>query len=179
MNTTSRISRIVLALCEVGIGIILLVNPIGFTTGIITFLGILLLIGGIISIVQYFRAVPEVAALEQKLARGLLMAMIGLFCIFNSGWFITVFPLLSVIYGIVTLITGIVKIQWTVDMVRMKAEKWFWVGINAALTIVCAIIIICNPFSSAAVLWVFVAVTLIVEAVLDLIAAFFAKTSVE
>lgn len=179
MNTTSRIGRIILALCEVVIGIILLVNPVGFTTGIITFLGVLLLLLGIASIVQYFRTVPEAAALEQRLARGLLMSAIGLFCIFNSGWFIAAFPLLTAVYGIITLITGIVKVQWTVDMVRMKVKKWFLVGINAVLTIVCAGIILCNPFSSAAVLWVFVAVTLIVEAILDLIGAIFTKTAAE
>ena len=128
MNLTSKISRITLAVCEAVIGIVLLVNPVGFTTGIITFLSISLLICGTVSVIQYFRTVPEVAALEQKLTQGLLMAMIGLFCIFNSGWFITVFPLLTVVYGAVTLITGIVKVQWTVDMIRMKAEKWFWVG---------------------------------------------------
>jgi len=179
MHITSKAGRIILAVCEAAIGIVLLVDPIGFTTGIIMCLGMLLLLFGIVSAVQYFRAVPEVAALEQKLARGLLLAAVGLFCIFNSGWFITAFPLLSVVYGIVTLITGIVKIQWTVDMVRLKAKKWFWVGINAALTIVCAIVILCNPFSSAAVLWVFVAATLIAEAVLDLIAAVFAKKSAD
>lgn len=179
MNPSARFGRMILAICEAVVGVVLLVNPIGFTTGIITFLGVLLLLFGVISVVQYFRAPPETAALEQKLARGLVMALIGLFCMFNSGWFITAFPLLTVIYGSVTLLTGVVKIQWTVDMVRMKAKKWFWVGLDAALTIVCAVIILCNPFSSAAVLWMFVAVTLIAEAILDLIAAIFSKKAAE
>ena len=48
-------------------------------------------------------------------------------------------------------------------------------GLSAALTIVCAVIILYNPFSSTAVLWTFIAITLIVEAVVDVIATIFAK----
>ena len=170
-----RISNMILALCEIIVGVLLLVDPIGFTVGIVTFLGAVLLLGGIVSIIQYFRTAPEEAALGQRLALGLLEGMIGLFCILRSGWFVATFPLFTVIYGIITLVTGFIKIQWTVDMLRMKRSKWFWGAISAVLTLICAVIVLCNPFSTTAVLWTFVAVTLIVEAVIDLLAAIFTR----
>ncbi|MGN1002337.1 MAG: HdeD family acid-resistance protein [Oscillospiraceae bacterium] len=175
MKTSSKVSSIVLSLCEAIIGVLLLVNPVGFTSGIIIFLGIVLLILGITNIVQYFRAIPEAAAVKQSLARGIIEILAGLFCVFKSGWFIAAFPLLSLLYGIGILVAGVTKIQWTVDKIRLKQKKWVWTAISAVLTIVCAVIILCNPFSGTAILWIFIAVSLIVEAVLDLIAAIFIR----
>lgn len=130
MNTSSKISSIILSLCEAIIGILLLVNPVDFTTGIIIFLGIVLLIVGITSVVQYFRTEPEAAALKQGLTRGCIEILIGLFCIIKSGWFIATFPILTILYGIGVLIAGIAKVQWTVDKIRLKIKKWFWTAIG-------------------------------------------------
>ncbi|MGN1443044.1 MAG: HdeD family acid-resistance protein [Acutalibacteraceae bacterium] len=176
MKITFKISRIVMSLCEATVGILLLVNPVGFTTGIITFAGVVLTIMGIASIVQYFRLPPVKAAAEKGLMRGLIVAASGIFCIVKSDWFIAVFPLITVIYGVGTLIMGIVKIQWTADMLRLKAEKWYWAAISAALSLICAIIILCNPFSGTKALWIFIAVALIVEAAVDIIVTAFVKT---
>lgn len=175
MKTSSKVSSIILSVCEAIIGILLLINPVGFTTGIIIFLGIVLLIMGIANIVQYFRTAPEAAAGEQGLTLGCIKTLGGLFCILRSGWFIATFTILTILYGIGTLIAGIAKIQWTVDKIRLKMKKWFWTVIGATLTIVCAVIILCNPFSSTAALWMFIAITLIVEAVVDIVAAIFVK----
>ena len=175
----SKIGSVILSLCEIVVGILLLLNPAAFTKGIIIALGIILLLAGIVSIICYFKSEPEEAAIEQGLARGLVEVLAGLFCIFNSGWFIVTFPLLTVVYGIAVLLTGITKIQWMVDMLRMKMKKWGWMAFSAVLTIICAVIILCNPFSSTAVLWMFVAITLIVEAIVDLVAAIFSREKKE
>lgn len=178
MKPSSRISSILLSLCEAVIGVLLLVNPVGFTTGIIIFLGAVLIVLGLISVVQYFRTSPEIAAVRQGLTRGCLEILVGLFCILKNDWFITVFPILTILYGIGTLIAGIAKVQWTIDKIRLKMRRWFWTAISAVLTIACAVIILLNPFSSTAVLWIFIAVILIMEAVIDIIAAIFTKGEV-
>ncbi|MGN0131687.1 MAG: HdeD family acid-resistance protein [Lachnospiraceae bacterium] len=175
MKTSSKVGSIILSLCEAIVGILLLVNPIGFTTGIIIFLGIILLIVGLNNVVQYFKEIPEVAALKHDLTRGCIEILAGLFCVLKSGWFIATFPLLTILYGIGTLMTGITKIQWTVDKIRLKIKNWFWTALSAVLTIVFALIILCNPFSSTTALWMFIAIILIVEAVMDIIAAIFTK----
>ncbi len=173
MKSSSKISRIILSLCEVLVGILLLVNPVGFTTGIIVFLGIILLILGITNVVQYFREAPEMALVKQDFSRGLIKILAGLFCIAKSGWFLATFPLLTILYGIATLVLGIIKVQWTIDKIRLKMKKWFWTAISAALTIVCAAIILYNPFTSTTVLWMFVAVVLIIEAIIDILTVIF------
>ncbi len=168
---SGKTGKIILSICELVIGIILLINPVGFTAGIIVAVGAVLIVTGVISIFRYFRAEPAAAVVGQSLTRGLISIVVGGFCIINSRWFIVTFPLLTILYGVGTLITGIAKLQWTVDMIRLKMNRWFLMGIAALLTIICAVVILCNPFGSTAVLWTFVAITLIVEAVIDIIAA--------
>lgn len=56
-----------------------------------------------------------------------------------------------------------------VDMLRLKNKKWGFAGCNALISIICAIIILSSPFESIAILWIFAGVSLIIEAVLDIV----------
>lgn len=168
-----------MSLVEVIIGILLLVNPIGFTSGIIVAFGIILMIMGIHKTVKYFRTEPEEGAVSQILVKGLLLLLAGVFCTFNSHWFIATFPVLTLMYGVVILISGITKIQWTIDIIRMKRSKWAWMAISAAISLICGVAIITNPFSTTAVVWMFIGISLIVEAVFDMIGSIFGNREKE
>lgn len=160
-------------LLEILVGIVLLLNPVGFTSGIIIGGGFVLIAAGLASVIRYFRDVPEEAAKSQSLAKGLVALLAGVFCAVRSEWFVVTFPVITLVYGVVILLTGLVKIQWVVDMIRMKKGKWTFAGISALLSIVCGAVIISSPFSSTAVLWMFTGISLIVEAIFDVIALVF------
>lgn len=165
----NKLNGIILCLFEIVVGILLLIDPVGFTTGIITGAGIVLMVVGIISTVKYFMTNADEAAKGQYLMKGLISLLAGIFCTFKSHWFIVTFPALTIIYGVVVLITGICKIQITVDMLRKKNKKWFLAIISAVISIACGAVILGSPFTSTAVLWMFTGITLIVESVIDLI----------
>lgn len=175
MNRNEIINNIIMALCELGIGILLLVDPVGFAVWIFILLGIVLLIMGCMEAVAYFCSEPMIVLKRHNLAVGLVEISAGLFCIFQYNWFIATFPLLTILYGIMILFTGFVKIQWTVDMIRLNEKKWYFVAVSAVLSLVFAWVILANPFTSTAVLWTFVAVSLIVEAVADVVGLIFRK----
>ncbi len=175
MKRTSKLGSIILAICEVIVGILLLIDPVSFTKTILSVLGVILIIAGVVCVVQYFRASPLRAAAGKGLARGCMVAALGAFCVANSGWFLAAFPVLTVIYGVGTLISGFVKLQWAVDMLRLKIKKWGLTAIGAVLTIACALVILGNPFRTTAILWMFAGAALILEAVVDLVATILAK----
>lgn len=164
-----HIKGIVLCLFELIVGILLLINPVGFTSWIIKVTGIVLIVIGLIEIIKYCRTNVQQASMEQTLVKGLLFILTGGFCVFKTEWFIITFPVLTIIYGVIILMIGIGKVQLTVDMLRQKNNKWFWPAINAVVSIICAIIILNTPFTSTAVLWIFTGVSLIVEGVLDIV----------
>ena len=120
-----NVSGIVLCLFEALVGILLLINPMGFTSAIITAGGIVILVIGIINIINYFKTPVSQSVLSQSLTKGLIALLAGLFCIFRGDWFIATFPVLTMVYGVVVLIAGLGKIQVAADMFRMKHKKWF------------------------------------------------------
>ncbi len=163
---------VMLCLFEVLVGILLLINPVGFTSGIIITAGIVLMVIGLISIIKYFRMDAKEAAIGQLLTKGLISLLGGAFCALRSQWFIVTFPVLTIVYGAAILVAGLGKVQLTVDMLRQKHKKWFLAAISAVISIVSAVVILGSPFTSTVVLWMFTGITLIIEAILDVVALF-------
>ena len=87
--------------------------------------------------------------------------------------------MLTTLYGIIILVSGVTKVQWTADMLRLKAGHWGWMAVSAVITLLCAVIILANPFSTTAALWMFIGITMIVQAVIDIIAAVLKKENAE
>lgn len=160
---------IITGLVELLIGILLLVNPIGFTSGIIIVVGVALCAIGVKSVITYFRKDAAQAAISQELSKGLIFLAVGLFCTLKSEWFIVTFPILTLLYGVVMLLAGLRKIQFMVDLIRFKSKYWFLAAISAAVTLLCAVIILLDPFGVTEALWIFTAITLIVEAIFDFV----------
>lgn len=159
----------IVCLFEIIVGILLLVNPIGFTSGIIVAAGILLCLLGLRSVIKYFRTNINEAVKSQLLFKGAVFLITGLFCAVKSDWFVATFPLLTVLYGIIILLAALIKLQNTVNMIRLKKKKWYISAVGAVASAVCSVIIMFNPFSSTAVLWLFTGITLIAEAFVDVI----------
>ncbi|MGN1085170.1 MAG: HdeD family acid-resistance protein [Lachnospiraceae bacterium] len=167
-----NMSGILMCLFEILVGVLLFISPVGFATGIIVGFGVILLVIGIVSIVRYFRTDAVEAAIGQRLLIGLVALLGGLFCILKSYWVVATFPLLTILYGIAILLAGLGKIQWTINMLRLKRKKWFLPAISAVISLLCAAVILMNPFSTTTLLWMFTGVSLIVEAVFDMISLF-------
>ncbi len=167
-----HVNSIILCLFEILVGILLLINPEKFTIAIVTVFGIVLIAIGLICVIGYFRTGAVQAAASQSLFKGLLALVAGTFCAVRADWFIVAFPVLAILYGVAVLVAGLVKIQWTVDLIRLKLGKWGLPAVSAVISLLCSVIILKNPFTAAVALWIFTGVSLIVEAVLDIVALF-------
>lgn len=160
---------ILLCMTEAAVGVLLLIHPVSFTATIIMVAGAALIVDGVLNVIRYFKSNPEDAAISGFLIRGLLSLSAGAFCALNPQWFMVTFPVIAVLYGIAVLIAGFGKVQLTVDLFRLKNARWWWSAISAAIAIICAGIIICNPFSSTVAIWWFTGISLIIQAVFDLL----------
>lgn len=163
-----NLNAIIICCFELAIGILLLIEPVKFTSGIIIAAGVMLCVLGVIQCIKYFRTDARKAAIGQFLTKGLTALLIGVFFIFYSEWFLTTFPALTILYGVVILLSGLEKIQLCVDMLRFKKTKWYFAGISAIVSFLCALIILKSPFETTEVLWIFTGVSLILEGVFDM-----------
>ena len=176
MTKSNRtIMNLIICISEILIGVLLLIDPVGFTSAVLMILGIALMILGAWKTVSYFRTSPEAAAQNGGLVVGIVCVLLGAFCVFRWEWFLVTFPVLTIVYGVITLINGINKVQWAVDLLRLKQRFWFVSLIGAALTLVFGILILTNPFTTTAILWTFIAVTLIAEAAMDIVTFILAR----
>ncbi len=62
---------------------------------------------------------------------------------------------------------GIVHVQWTVDMLRMKTGRWYFSGIGALPSLAFGVAIMPNLFVWTDFLWILAAISMIVNAVFD------------
>ena len=113
--------------------------------------------------------------MQQKLAIGVGAILLGLFCVFRSGWFMVTFPVLSVLYGLFILGSGIGKVQWAVDLFRLGRKFWYLAGINAVICLACAAAILSNPMAAAAFMWILTAIALLIAGVMDLCTVVFGQ----
>lgn len=167
----NSLGKLIVCAVEAAVGVVLLINPDGFTKLILIAVGILLCVLGALSAINYFRMAPEEAALSQELVRGLVGLAAGVFLIYKADWIIHHLMPITVIYGVAALFVGIVKLQWTVDMARLHSGMWQSSAVASALSIILAVVILANPFSVRRTLWTFAGIVLIVTAVSTLFSA--------
>ena len=79
-SSNQTINGVVFFLLEILIGILLLINPIGFTSSIIITTGAVLAVVGIINVIKYFRSDVIEGAAGQLLTKGLLSIAGGTVC---------------------------------------------------------------------------------------------------
>lgn len=79
---------------------------------------------------------------------------------------------LPIILGVIVFIDSIVKIQYAVDLNRMKYEKWYIILILALAMTGLSLLILKYPFSSLMTVVMFTGIGLIVNAIVNLYAIF-------
>lgn len=164
-----KVQSIILCAAELMVGMLLLIKPVGFTTGIIICCGIALMVKGLFDVVSYFRTPAQAAAQQRKLSRGLVALLVGGFCALQYQWLMATVPFLGVLYAVALLMLGIEKVQTAFDQRRLGHSMWYVVAISAAVAMLCAVIIFLNPFPTTMALWLFTGISLIVEAVADIV----------
>ena len=163
---------IITALFLIVVGILLLINPVAFAMGLVKLAGVFLVVLGALRIVRYFRTDPETAARGQDFFIGLIAILGGLFCIFFTGWFLSAFTTLAVIYGLLQLLLGFSKVQRTVDFLRMDLSLWYLPAASALIYLVFGFIIVLNPEMTLINVWVFTGVTMILEGIITAVCLF-------
>lgn len=169
-NMRERIRKIsvtlMLALGELVLGILLLVNPMGLASVVIILAGVLMIALGGYHLVRYIRLPREKAAETWNLATGTGLITVGITAIANQHWLVQMFGTLAAVYGIMTTVISFMKLQIAVDALRWKRPYWYLMAISFAVTAILAALLFIQPFAESTV-WIFAGIVLLVLAVLD------------
>ena len=165
-NIKKYLTGILLCLFELIVGILVLLDPMGFTAIIIVAAGVGLIVLGLVSVVKYGRAEPQAAAQGQYLLKGLLALTAGFFCTFQSQWFLD-HSAFTLLLGLAIFAAGLAKVQISIDMSRAGKQRWYLGLIGAAVSIICAVVVLKYPFAGNDTRAIFTGVSLIAEFVVD------------
>ncbi len=144
-------------------GLLLIVFPQTSVNIICYIVGIALCILGIMSIVGYFREMTDIFG-SLGLAQGIALIAAGLIVVIRP---LVISGMITLVFGIIMVLDGILKLQYAFDLFRIRAKYWWVVLVASAVMITVGAIVVFNPFGSESVLVVFTGVFLILDSLSD------------
>ena len=178
MKTLKKIkwNVIISSVIYVALGVILLLWPEKMARNICYVIGVIAVAVGIVNLIDYIRKDYPVDAYRYNLVYGLVSILFGVFVFVKVDTVVSIIPFLL---GFAVTISGLLKLQNAVDLVRMKYKGWGAVMIVSVLNIAFGVVLIMNPFDSAMVLFICIGIGMIYSGVSDLIATIMLSRSIK
>jgi uncharacterized membrane protein HdeD (DUF308 family) len=158
------------------IGVLFIAFPSSSGTIICYATGIVLCVWGIILMISYFATDNTVAFGSFGLVQGATLVILG------AG--ILIWPdflkgMLTLAFGLLIIADAVLKLQYAIDLMRIKASGWLAVLIVAVAMAVFGLVAVWNPFQTATVLTIFIGAVLIVDGVADLATVAYISRSIK
>lgn len=178
MKTLKKIkwNVIISSVIYVALGVILLLWPEKMARNICYVIGVIAVAVGIVNLIDYIRKDYSVDAYRYNLVYGLVSILFGVFVFVKVDTVVSIIPFLL---GFAVTISGLLKLQNAVDLIRMKYKGWGAVMIVSVLNIAFGVVLIMNPFDSAMVLFICIGIGMIYSGVSDLIATIMLSRSIK
>ena len=150
------------------LGFVLLIKPGTALVTVVHILAIVAAVMGVVSLVSYFKDKYGVG--NGGVIKGIVYFVIAAFLYFGAGVIISIVPF---ILGILIVISGIVKLQEALDMMKYRADGSITVLVISVLSLVFGVLILINPFGTAELLFRIIGIALIYNGVSDLLTVFY------
>ena len=146
------------------LGIVALVVPETMQKTLGYLIGIVLIVAGLISIICYLLRDARENYYHNEFVFGLVGMVVGAAVLYKVEVIISLIPF---ILGILVLFSGCSKLQDAIDLKRLGYGSWIGMLVVAVINIILGIVLICNPFQAAIVLFRVLGVGLIISGVSD------------
>lgn len=178
MNMFKKIkwNVIISSVIYVIIGVLLIIWPEIMTKNICYVVGFFSIAIGIVNLIDYIRHDIVMNDYKYSLVIGLVFILVGIFIFTKVEMIMSIIPF---ILGLIVTISGFMKFQNAIDLIRMKYSGWGAVLFISALNIAFGIVLMANPFTSAIVLSICIGIGLIYSGVSDLIATIMLSNSIK
>ncbi len=156
---------ILTAIVFIALGIVLIIWPGATMTTICYILAALLLAVGVVSLISYLRKDISGMVYRYDLVVGLSAILGGILVIVKVDKLTELIP---AVLGFLVTISGILKMQNSVDMLRLKHGTWHVIFAMAVINIVVGILLLVNPFQTAELLIMCIGIALVYSGITDL-----------
>ena len=159
-------TEIIMCAAIVLLGLVLLIIPGVATAILFNSIGIVCISIGLAHIIKYCTLSAQEAIISNDIALGLAWIVGGASVIIFKVFLASLLPIL---FGLVVLVGGVIKIQSALGFKRMNSGHWLWDLICAVISVVLSILILTNPFATELLLMRVIGASLVVEGGMDLV----------
>lgn len=101
---------------------------------------------GVYYVIKYLRSGISEGRLNSYLSTGIILLLLAVVMVVRSDILISLLP---VLLGLAIVLDGVVKLQRSVDLARLKFEGWIFVLILAAISIAIGMVLLFNQTDAA------------------------------
>ena len=156
---------ILLAVIFIALGIVLILWPGATMKTICYLLAAMLLALGVASLINYLRKDISGIIYRYDLVVGLCAILGGILVIVKVDKLTDLIP---AVLGFLVTMSGILKMQNSVDMLRLGHGTWHVAFAMAVVNIVAGIVLLMNPFEAAQILIMCIGIALVYSGITDL-----------
>lgn len=156
---------ILLAVIFIALGIVLILWPGATMKTICYLLAAMLLVIGVVSLINYLRKDISGIIYRYDLVVGLCAILGGILVIVKVDKLTDLIP---AVLGFLVTMSGIMKMQNSVDMLRLGHGTWHVAFAMAIVNIVAGIVLLMNPFEAAQILIMCLGIALVYSGITDL-----------
>ncbi|MCM1123514.1 MAG: DUF308 domain-containing protein [Eubacterium sp.] len=151
-------------LCIV-LGVVLVVWPDMSMQVACVAIGVVLLLGGVVRLVQYFVVRDGSIYAQMNLIMGIVLAVVGIWIVLKPEKVLAIIP---IIIGIVIVLHGLNNLQQAITLCKDKYDKWWVALILGLLTVGFGVLLICRPFAALDTVVMLIGIFLIYDGLSDL-----------
>lgn len=133
-----------------------------------------LLVLGIIAVINFFRESSINPFNDLNIVYGIVTIILGILIISNPMAIATFIPF---VVGLVILISSSIKLAYSIELKDNEDEVWRPTLIMAAISALCGILILFNPFKTSVIVFKIIGIFIIIYAILDIISIYQIKRS--
>jgi uncharacterized membrane protein HdeD (DUF308 family) len=157
------------SLSMIAVGILFIIFPENSGKMICYVTGCVLLAWGVIKLVMYF--VSDVVLFgSYSLVGAVALIMGGTAALLKPEFFAGILP---TIFGCVLVIDGVLKLQYSFDLLKVKSHYWWMVLLSAVFLSGLGLLIVFNPWDWVKFLMIFTGIILTVNGIFDIIVSLY------
>lgn len=156
---------VISALLCIALGVVLVVWPDMSMQVVCVTIGIVLLAGGIVRLLEYFMIRDGSMYAQMNLVMGIVIAVVGVWIMLKPDKVLAIIP---IIVGILIVLHGFNNLRQAVGLYRDEYDKWWVALVLGLLTVGFGILLICRPFAALDTAVMLIGIFLIYDGISDI-----------
>ena len=131
---------------------------------------------GVLALLKFYKEVKENADTGMDVIYGIISVILGIVVISNPKAVASIIP---IVIGLIIILNSGTKLQFSVELKRNNNNLWKSTMILSLVSTLCGVLLVFNPFKGAAFITKLIGILILVYAMLDIVSTITIKNTVK